>query len=129
MNKKQLKRIVKEEFLSILKTASKPKNNKRSLNEHWLGELPSEKLMKMKWNPVTDPIQEDVYDSSDLKTPYPDSGDPDQSFLDDMEANELERLVRPIEKFYNTTVRHYHLDTDGQEALRHEIISFIQNGL
>jgi len=33
---------------------------KNLLGEHILGELPSEKLMKMKWNPVTDekPINE-----------------------------------------------------------------------
>mgnify|MGYP003679546333 FL=1 len=33
---------------------------KNLLGEHVLGELPSEKLMKMKWNPVTDerPITE-----------------------------------------------------------------------
>ena len=28
---------------------------KKIIKEHSLGELPSSKLMKMKWNPVTDP--------------------------------------------------------------------------
>jgi len=95
MNKNQLKRIIKEEFLAVLKTAIKPRK-KKSLNEHWLGELPSEKLMKMKWNPVTDPIQEDVYDSSDLKTPYPDRGEGD-TFND---AEVLDLLKDRIEEWF-----------------------------
>jgi hypothetical protein len=62
-----------------------------------------------------------------VKTAY--GNDPDHSMMDDDEANKLERIVGPLQTFYNRLVAELHLDNKGQEALRHEIISFIQDGL
>ena len=39
---------------NILKENMKRFGTKDMLNEHALGQLPSEKLMKMKWNPLTE---------------------------------------------------------------------------
>ena len=35
---------------------------KNILNEHSLGQLPSEKLMKMKWNPLTEAVPNEIED-------------------------------------------------------------------
>jgi|TARA_B110000908_G_C10214803_1_gene432198 hypothetical protein len=45
--------------MALLKDLLKEETLKK-INENILGDLPSDKLMKMKWNPITDPVTEDT---------------------------------------------------------------------
>jgi len=53
---------------NILKENMKRFGTKDMLNEHALGQLPSEKLMKMKWNPLT---EEEYIEEEDAGTSIP----------------------------------------------------------
>ena len=101
-----------------LKAKNKRNNN---MKKHQLQKIVKEELISF--------LKEDVYDSSTHLTPYPDPGDPDQSMLDDAQAYALEGFVRDIEKFYDAIVTDLSLDQSGKDALRDEIISYIQDGL
>ena len=62
-----------------------------------------------------------------VKTAY--GNDPNQPMLNDDETNKLAAIVGPLETFYNRSVAENRLDDDDKEALRHEIISFIQDNI
>tara|TARA_R110001592_G_scaffold17315_2_gene73260 strand:+ start:476 stop:802 length:327 start_codon:yes stop_codon:yes gene_type:complete len=62
---------------------------KDMLSEHMLGELPSSKLMKMKWNPVTGKVNEEEVSDEDLEEAAP-------KMRKNKEAENLQKLMNLV---------------------------------